>query len=286
MTKENQLIGGHLLVQKEIGRGSVGRVLLVRNKYAGTMPYACKLLANPEAREIFFEEVRLLSKVQHPCFVRLEGFGNDGSPRQPYVLLELCDGVQSKDEVVDSTSVVCNSTKGYNGTICGICLDGFTRKGNLCIPCPTQEVSFVGLFGAGLALYVFLVYNALHTSGEESDTSALTRILVSFLTVSAYVGEFKIRGTEMFQAFISVFVQLASALDIGFVPVVCAKKLTFGNIFFVKMVMPYVVIVFVGLGIFVVLRCCRQGRALPATLPPAGPSRTRQWRRSACQAAR
>ena len=35
----------------------------------------------------------------------------------------------------DRTEVTCNADGGYNGTLCGDCLDGYTRRGRGCAEC-------------------------------------------------------------------------------------------------------------------------------------------------------
>jgi len=66
-------IMGRWAVQAELGRGSMGRVLLLAEALpgirAGAMPVACKVLERPELRSDFINEFKLLRRLAQPGFV-------------------------------------------------------------------------------------------------------------------------------------------------------------------------------------------------------------------------
>ena len=127
--------------------------------------------------------------------------------------------------VADGPTVAC--TQGYGGVLCGNCTDGYTRNGRRCVPCPATERSAGMVVAGAIVVYGVLLYNALHADGQESVASALWRIFISYYTVSSTMGEFFIRGTQMFQDFTETMTSWANALSFGFVPVVCTKTLVF-----------------------------------------------------------
>jgi len=66
-------IMGRWAVQAELGRGSMGRVLLLEDALpgasAGRVPVACKVLDRPELRSDFINEFMVLRRLAHPGFV-------------------------------------------------------------------------------------------------------------------------------------------------------------------------------------------------------------------------
>ena len=107
-----------------------------------------------------------------------------------------------------------------------------------------------------LVLYLFLLYTAYHAEDRDkkSVSTVLWRIFISFYTVSSTVGEFHIRGTKMFQKYISYFTSIAHSLDVGFVPIVCTTSLSFFTMFILKAILPYFIVLSVGLGLCILLR--------------------------------
>ncbi len=69
----HDLLAGRYLVEGELGRGSMGRVLLVRDRLAydsaRAMPLALKVLEDPDQRTAFVREYELLRRLAHPAFV-------------------------------------------------------------------------------------------------------------------------------------------------------------------------------------------------------------------------
>ncbi len=86
------MIDGRYRVVGELGRGSMGRVVLVSDSYAGDVPYACKVLERKELHHDFAAEYSLLRRLAHPAFVAAHRLGVDYKTRQPFALLELCEG--------------------------------------------------------------------------------------------------------------------------------------------------------------------------------------------------
>lgn len=75
------VIAGRYKIEKELGAGGMGRVLLVRHERLGK-PFALKLMQadfsqHPEAEQIFRREAQLASQLDHPNIVETVDFGHD-----------------------------------------------------------------------------------------------------------------------------------------------------------------------------------------------------------------
>jgi serine/threonine-protein kinase len=74
-------IGGRYVVEGQLGRGGMGRVLRVRHSALGK-PFALKLIksaiaTNPKIRELFYREARLASALTHDNICSIVDFGQD-----------------------------------------------------------------------------------------------------------------------------------------------------------------------------------------------------------------
>ena len=92
---------------------------------------------------------------------------------------------------------------------------------------------------------------------DESMSSALWRIFISYYGLCATAGEFMARGTAMFVEYTRVFTQLASILDIGFEPMTC-RGLPYLFLFVAKAAAPYVFIMLVAAGVPCYITCRRR----------------------------
>ena len=92
MSQPLPMIDGRYVIQAELGRGAMGRVLGVVDGVASPVPLACKVLEHPELRADFVAEFTLLRRLAHPGFVTAHRLGVDAATRQPYAVLERCDG--------------------------------------------------------------------------------------------------------------------------------------------------------------------------------------------------
>lgn len=75
------VIAGRYQIEKELGAGGMGRVLLVRHQRLGKA-FALKLMKTdfslqPEAEQIFLHEAQLASQLSHPNIVETVDFGHD-----------------------------------------------------------------------------------------------------------------------------------------------------------------------------------------------------------------
>jgi hypothetical protein len=75
------LIGGRYVVEGQLGRGGMGRVLRVRHSALGK-PFALKVIksaisTNPRIRELFYREARLASALTHDNICSIVDFGED-----------------------------------------------------------------------------------------------------------------------------------------------------------------------------------------------------------------
>ncbi|MFO0746829.1 MAG: tetratricopeptide repeat protein, partial [Myxococcota bacterium] len=73
MTQEPERLAGRWSIDGELGRGGMGRVLLVRDTCAGGVPLAAKVLERPELRDDFLQELELLRQLAHPGFPAARG---------------------------------------------------------------------------------------------------------------------------------------------------------------------------------------------------------------------
>ena len=67
--RSGDMVGGRYVVEGQVGRGGMGRVLKVRHSALGK-PFALKLIksaiaTNPKIRELFYREARLASALTH-----------------------------------------------------------------------------------------------------------------------------------------------------------------------------------------------------------------------------
>jgi len=97
------VLDGRFDVERELGRGGMGRVVLVSDRYdAGAVPRAAKLLESPGLHARFMAEVALLRRICHPSFVAAGAMGYDPALGAPYVLLEACLGSDLTQPAPDS----------------------------------------------------------------------------------------------------------------------------------------------------------------------------------------
>ncbi len=93
--KQNDLIGGRYIVEGQLGRGGMGRVLRVRHSALGK-PFALKIIktriaSNPKIREMFYREARLASALTHDNICSIVDFGQDDQFGL-FMVMELLDG--------------------------------------------------------------------------------------------------------------------------------------------------------------------------------------------------
>ncbi len=79
--RSGDIIGGRYVVEGQLGRGGMGRVLRVRHSALGK-PFALKLIksaiaTNPKIRELFYREARLASALTHDNICSIVDFGQD-----------------------------------------------------------------------------------------------------------------------------------------------------------------------------------------------------------------
>src|SRR3569623_1575159 len=87
--KLTDIIGGRYIVDGQLGRGGMGRVLRVRHQALGK-PFALKMIksalaVNPRIRELFYREARLASALSHDNNSSLVNFGQ-------FMVMELLEG--------------------------------------------------------------------------------------------------------------------------------------------------------------------------------------------------
>jgi PAS domain-containing protein len=93
--RAGDMIGGRYIVEGQLGRGGMGRVLRVRHHALGK-PFALKLIksaiaTNPKIRELFYREARLASALTHENICSIVDFGQDDTFGL-FMVMELLEG--------------------------------------------------------------------------------------------------------------------------------------------------------------------------------------------------
>ncbi|HTL36520.1 MAG TPA: protein kinase [Kofleriaceae bacterium] len=93
--RSGDIVGGRYVVEGQLGRGGMGRVLRVRHSALGK-PFALKLIksaiaTNPKIRELFYREARLASALTHDNICSIVDFGQDGLFGL-FMVMELLEG--------------------------------------------------------------------------------------------------------------------------------------------------------------------------------------------------
>ena len=93
--RTGDVIGGRYIVEAQLGRGGMGRVLRVRHAALGKA-FALKVIksriaTNPRIREMFYREARLASALQHENICSIVDFGQDAA-HGLFMVMELLDG--------------------------------------------------------------------------------------------------------------------------------------------------------------------------------------------------
>src|SRR5512147_1824679 len=95
VARSGDLIGGRYVVEGQLGRGGMGRVLRVRHSALGK-PFALKLIksaiaTNQRIRELFYREARLASALTHDNICSIVDFGQD-EMFGLFMVMELLEG--------------------------------------------------------------------------------------------------------------------------------------------------------------------------------------------------
>ncbi len=93
--RQGDMVGGRYVVEGQLGRGGMGRVLRVRHQVLGKA-FALKLIkapiaTNPRIREMFYREARLASACTHDNICSIVDFGQDNKFGL-FMCMELLDG--------------------------------------------------------------------------------------------------------------------------------------------------------------------------------------------------
>lgn len=93
--RAGDVIGGRYVIEGQLGRGGMGRVMKVRHLALGKA-FALKLIksaiaTNPQIRELFYREARIASALTHDNICSIVDFGQD--PRHGlFMVMELLEG--------------------------------------------------------------------------------------------------------------------------------------------------------------------------------------------------
>jgi len=93
--RSGDIVGGRYVVEGQLGRGGMGRVLRVRHSALGK-PFALKLIksaiaTNAKIRELFYREARLASALTHDNICSIVDFGQD-DVFGLFMIMELLEG--------------------------------------------------------------------------------------------------------------------------------------------------------------------------------------------------
>lgn len=93
--RAGDVIGGRYVVEGQLGRGGMGRVMRVRHQALGKA-FALKLIKSrialdPKIRELFYQEARLASSLTHDNICSIVDFGEDDQAGL-FMVMELLDG--------------------------------------------------------------------------------------------------------------------------------------------------------------------------------------------------
>ena len=93
--RQHDVIGGRYIVEGQLGRGGMGRVLRVRHQALGKA-FALKVIksaisTNPRIRELFYREARLASALTHDNICSIVDFGQDDTFGL-FMVMELLEG--------------------------------------------------------------------------------------------------------------------------------------------------------------------------------------------------
>ncbi len=93
--RSGDMIGGRYIIEGQLGRGGMGRVMRVRHQSLGK-PFALKLIktaiaTNPKIRELFYREARLASALTHDNICSIVDFGQDDKFGL-FMVMELLEG--------------------------------------------------------------------------------------------------------------------------------------------------------------------------------------------------
>jgi serine/threonine-protein kinase len=103
--RTGDIIGGRYVVEGQLGRGGMGRVIRVRHQVLGKA-FALKLIkapiaTDPRIREMFYREARLASALTHDNICSIVDFGQDPSFGL-FMVMELLDGQTAHSKIRSS----------------------------------------------------------------------------------------------------------------------------------------------------------------------------------------
>ena len=160
--RRGDVIGGRYVVEGQIGRGGMGRVLQVRHNVLGKA-FALKLpqrrvVASPEVRERFHREAKLASAMSHHNICSIIDFGEDPHFGL-FMVMELLDGVRLDHKLRRdgrlSPRVACNVIGQVAEALlcvheCGV-IHGDIKSENILIKRTPERRRTVKLLDFGLA---------------------------------------------------------------------------------------------------------------------------------------
>eukprot|EP00475_Leptophrys_vorax_P028010 TRINITY_DN401_c1_g1_i5.p1 TRINITY_DN401_c1_g1~~TRINITY_DN401_c1_g1_i5.p1 ORF type:complete len:691 (+),score=123.41 TRINITY_DN401_c1_g1_i5:269-2074(+) len=130
---------------------------------------------------------------------------------------------------------------GYQGAFCSKCADDYYRSGTVCVPCGVEVLKFVALVLILFLLVAALLRLSSYVNRVPSDvriTLAAMQVIALFPTIS-----------HSWPKSLSTFMEISSFanINIGFSSPECAVKTSFWTSFHIKMLLPLIIIMLVGI---------------------------------------
>eukprot|EP00003_Mantamonas_plastica_P017629 TRINITY_DN2915_c0_g2_i3.p1 TRINITY_DN2915_c0_g2~~TRINITY_DN2915_c0_g2_i3.p1 ORF type:complete len:5220 (-),score=1332.45 TRINITY_DN2915_c0_g2_i3:434-16093(-) len=143
-----------------------------------------------------------------------------------------------------------NSTcsKGYTGPLCSVCEEGYGPFGKTCLECgDTSSTGFL-VFLIILFVLVFFVVVIRSASGEKSDASIVLKILLNYVQVVAFLGEFRVNWSREMQTMFEVY--SVSLVSLNLHPLECSFKVSYYDRFYAYMTFPLWVMILPAIGLY------------------------------------
>eukprot|EP00753_Platysulcus_tardus_P017046 PLAT6226.1.p1 GENE.PLAT6226.1~~PLAT6226.1.p1 ORF type:complete len:931 (-),score=483.24 PLAT6226.1:141-2882(-) len=148
---------------------------------------------------------------------------------------------------------------GYTGVLCAQCQKGYFLAKTSCVPCMPSVLNWVvnvAVVGLTVAFAVVLIKRS---QTGRNLTSLVGRILINFLQVNTLLGEFRIRGPQLFRDLVS-FSAAADGLSLDFGPLACELGAGYSASFTFYSITPPLLLLLVA-----VVLCAKYGNWLRRT---------------------
>jgi len=99
--------------------------------------------------------------------------GNYWRPSENHSAFVLCDDSVRSCHIPGKKRIGYECAEGYEGPLCSVCMPGFGKQGNFCVPCPSQDETIIICVLVFLGqLLVILVMVFISCPDAPKDTNA------------------------------------------------------------------------------------------------------------------